>query len=241
MSEKPKTAGTSELYRLCPNGHESEHTQEAKFCPACGAPTSVKQKLPNSEVDKAGSEGEGEGSQAINTTKQAQEQTDSSLLIQKLDGVVGELQGLQKLFADRLRYDEAKEKAIETLANELAESTANHEFSLKKGFINILISLYDRLSETEESFEKGAEARKRISNLKQELLDKLYMEDIEPIKMEDGSLFDNRLQKAVGRVITLEMAEDQKIQKITQEGFIQGERIIRPQGVVIFRYSEQGA
>lgn len=237
MDDSQKNVPTPEPYRVCLNGHEWEHTLEGNYCSKCGEKTEIKQRQLVVEVHKPTESQESEDQLVDNLSEQ--EKSDTSLLAQRLDVVVGEIQKLQKLFTDRFRYDEAKEKAIEALANELAESSPNHEFSLKKGLVNALISMYDRILDVEKSFEIGTVERERITNLKQELLDKLYMEDIELIKIEDGSLFDYRLQNAVGKVATVESSEDQKIQKVTQEGFIQGERVIRPQSVVVFRYSGQ--
>lgn len=94
--------------------------------------------------------------------------------------------------------------------------------------------LYDSIHQSQDELKEYPSARDRIKFLKQELLNILYSEDVEPI--EKLERFDGQQQKVTGNVATDDPTQDGAIQSIVQEGFMFQGKVLRPQSVVIWRY-----
>jgi len=153
-----------------------------------------------------------------------------------LVAVQQELEELRMLFQKRLSYDAAKDKAFDTLYDKMRQFDGDFQGSLKKGMLRSLLLLHDNMVATEELLSGVPEAQQYVSHLRQELLDILYVEDVEPIDASD-EVYDRQRQEAISTIPTDDSAKDGTIARTSKVGFMLAEKVFRPQKVVIHRYS----
>jgi molecular chaperone GrpE (heat shock protein) len=174
-------------------------------------------------------------SPAVETEGAAETETNLTIFDQRLAGIESVVSELKVLFEERFRYDHAKEETLRMLSSNLEEITPAFHYSLKKGLINSLLIFYDHIKDVEDTLQTESLERKRVASLRQELLDRLYVEGVELIQ-PDSNKFNSRLQRATTSVSTEIPEEDLTIAAVNQDGFTQNEKIIRPQSVIIRRY-----
>src|SRR5262249_21897032 len=159
----------------------------------------------------------------------------SSAIVLKLDSLEAAIDGLKKQFEQRLCYDQVKERALEYLKGKMEQTNTDFQVSLKQGLIKSLLLLHDHMQSVEASIENALDQRNQVADLRQELIDILYAEDLEPIKTE-SAVFDRRLQQSIGLIPTNNRAEDGIVDRIVRDGFCQSGKVIRPQAVFVRRY-----
>jgi molecular chaperone GrpE len=145
------------------------------------------------------------------------------------------LDGLRRLFDERILYDEAKERAFDVLYEKLRNSEADNQSALKKGLILSLLLLHDRMQKAESEFGETA-AVQRIAHLRLGLLDILYADGVERINIQSDG-FDRRLQEAVQVVPTTDPDKDNTVDRVVREGFLSSGKIMRAQSVIVRRYN----
>ena len=145
--------------------------------------------------------------------------------------------GLKNCFEERLQYDVAKDRAFDTLYAKLAEQSTDQGAALKKNLVLSLLLLYDRMHLAEAGLPADSDGRQRIVELRTELLDILYAEDVTPMNVV-SSEFDRARQLAVSSVQTPDPSQDSTIDTVVREGFLMGSRVLRPQSVVVRRYTK---
>jgi len=143
--------------------------------------------------------------------------------------------GLKGCFEDRLQYDAAKDRAFDTLYAKLGEQNTDQGAALKKNLVLSLLLLYDRMHLAEAGLPPDSDGRQRIVELRTELLDILYAEDVTPMNVV-SSEFDRARQLAVGSVEAANQSQDNTVDTVVREGFLIGTRVLRPQSVVVRRY-----
>jgi molecular chaperone GrpE len=159
----------------------------------------------------------------------------SKELLIPLAQVEATLADLKQLFEHRLRYDQAKEKAFDVLYDKMKQHERGFQASLKENLVLSLLLLYDNMVRTEADLKQDCEpASDRVALLRQELLNILYAENVEPI----GELerFDRQRQKPVRVIATDNPTLHASIEQVVREGFVFEEKVIRPQSVVLRHY-----
>lgn len=150
-------------------------------------------------------------------------------------GIQQEIEELRMLFQKRLSYDAAKDKAFDTLYDKMRQFDGDFQGSLKKGMLRSLLLLHDNMVATEELLSEVPEAQQHVSHLRQELLDILYVEDVEPIDASDEA-YDRQRQEAISTIPTDAPAKDGTVARTSKVGFMLADKVFRPQKVVIHRY-----
>jgi molecular chaperone GrpE len=159
---------------------------------------------------------------------------DLSFIGLRLAALQETLNGLRELFEQRIQYDEAKERAFDTLYRKMRQSEADHESSVKKGLVLSLLLLHDRMQKAESELRETATAQ-RIYDLRTQLLDILYAEGVEPIETV-SEVFDRSRQEALESVPTTDPAKDNTVDRTIREGFLSLGKVLRPQSVIVRRY-----
>jgi molecular chaperone GrpE len=134
--------------------------------------------------------------------------------------------------------DPVRAKAFEKLYEELRQYKEDFVFQAEKPLLLDLLLLYDSMSWFQERMVSGELSPDVVADnfqyLIDELVEVLYRRDVTPTT--PGERFDRTIHKAVSVVATEAEADDQKIQKIVKRGFQRGERLLRPEEVVVARY-----
>jgi molecular chaperone GrpE (heat shock protein) len=148
---------------------------------------------------------------------------------------------LKTCFEERLSYDAAKDKAFDTLYTKLREQNVDQGAALKKNLILALLRLHDHMLTAEAALDEGSPGRERVADLRTDLLDILYAEDVEPITVASAE-FDRSRQQALGSVPTTDPALNNTVERLVTEGFVAAGRVLRPQAVIVRRYrpNEEG-
>lgn len=150
---------------------------------------------------------------------------------------------IKEVIQGRLEYDAVKEKAIDKLNDELKFYRDNFVFQSQKGMFIDLMLLYDSLERilsflaSNEVFSKEKLAE-MLEMFKEEFLEVLYRKDIAPFD-EHPEYLDFKLHKTIKTVTTDEETENNKVDKIVKRGFRWNDKILRPEEVIIKKYSKE--
>lgn len=152
------------------------------------------------------------------------------------------LEQLTKLFQERIAHDAVREKAFDQLYEELRQYKDDFLFQAEKPFLLDLLLFYDSLNWFHQALQRREMSMDVIGDsfqyLVDEFLELLYRRDVIPT--ESAERFDKRLHKAVRVLPTGDATEDWKISAVLKRGFQRGERILRPEEVVVLRVGAEG-
>jgi molecular chaperone GrpE (heat shock protein) len=178
--------------------------------------------------------------------QQGQKLTDSSeignQILDKLDHLESGLDSLGDIFEQRLTYDKEKEKAFDLLYTELQALKENSAFDSVKSLYLDLILLLDRVenikeSITDDKIENRSDSIKNIlTSVSEEVLEILLRQQIEVIQTVSGTPFNPSCQKAIQTQETDVESENNKVFSIVRRGFHYGNRILRPEEVIVSKY-----
>jgi molecular chaperone GrpE len=153
---------------------------------------------------------------------------------ERLSASVGDI---KKMLDERIMNDQMREKAFEALYTELKQYKDDWVFQAEKPLLLDLLLFYDSLNWFQESLVKQEMSPDVIADSFQYLIDEfleiMYRRDVVPI--ETPEVFDRKLQKAVKVEDTDEPDLDQRVSQVLKRGFARGERLLRPEEVVISR------
>lgn len=149
-----------------------------------------------------------------------------------------DLAELRKMSVDQVADERAREKAFDALYDELKQYKDDFIFQSEKPLLLDLLLFYDSLNWFQESLIKGEMSADTIVDSYQYLIDEfvelLYRRDVIP--MERSEVFDRKHHKAVKVVATQDPEEDQHVYQVLKRGFTRGDKLLRPEEVVIRRY-----
>ena len=158
----------------------------------------------------------------------------ASLPSDRLEAIEARLATIEQLIDKRLRYDAAKEKAFDVLYEKMRQYESDFQATLKRDLIRSLLLLYDNMVKTEEALATIPEAQQRVADLREELLNALYIQEVEPMGAL-GEFYDKQKQQAIRVIPTDDPAEDGKVEQVVREGFLWAGKVLRPQQVIIRR------
>lgn len=161
-------------------------------------------------------------------------------LLTTLTEISAELSTLNSTIESRLRYDKVKEEAFDRLYAELEEMKRNSAFEYIRPLYSDLILLFDRIENTRYNIGQSAPETSNLSHLLEtlsdELLELLYRREIETIQTT-LSTFDPTIQRAIGTEPVSVDVENNQIVRVVRRGFKYRDRIIRPEEVIVKKYS----
>ncbi len=190
--------------------------------------------------DQGTSENQASIAEVVAEQNQSPKASSEVMLAARLTQIETTLFDLKQMFEQRLQSDRAKEKAFDALYVKLEQQESRFQASLKENLIRSLLLLYDSMVIAKADLKSvHPSAAERIGSLKQELLNILYSEDVEPV----GELetLNRQCQKVSGTILTDDSTQHHSIVNIDREGFIFQGRVLRPQSVVIRQYQPTAA
>ena len=168
-------------------------------------------------------------------------QQDISSMQETLTNVINSLSNLQKDFEAKIKYDNSKERTIDSLHKELQSYRNNLYFQHLRPLVMGIVTIYDDMVKitTKDCVEDKSQ---EIANISEEISD--FIQDIEDvlnrhgfdIYQTDSEIFDPKMQSAQKIVNTDNPDFDQHIAKRVQKGLRYGERVIRAEIVTVYRY-----
>ncbi len=162
--------------------------------------------------------------------------TASSSELQKLTTEVAEL---RRLLADeRAQGEKVREKAFDSLYEELKQYKEDFVFQAEKHLLLDLLLFYDSMNLFQESLNKKEMSPDVIADnfqyLIDELVEVLYRRDVHPV--EKSEIFEKSKQKAVKVIEVDDRESDQKIAQVLKRGFVRADKSLRPEEVVVHRW-----
>jgi molecular chaperone GrpE len=149
------------------------------------------------------------------------------------------IQQLQADFQAKIQYDQSKERLIDSLHRELQGYREDLVFKILSPLVNDLVQLYDDVDKVTARKTGDADG----DAVRDELRDHV-LSDIESILERYGfdlyqttdTLFDRKLHRVTRIMNTSEEALDLTIAEHGRRGLRYGERIVRPENVVVYQY-----
>jgi molecular chaperone GrpE len=148
------------------------------------------------------------------------------------------IQQLQADFRSKIMYDQSKDRVIDTLHKELQQHREDLVFKILQPLINDLIQLYDDMNAVTAQ-EIGDESGDRVR-----LQMRSFLDDIETVLQHygfdlyqsDEATYDRKLHRISRVESTHDPALDLTVLERKRRGVRYGDRIIRPESVVIAQY-----
>jgi len=145
---------------------------------------------------------------------------------------------LRQLVEHQARREDIQRGAFDQLYEELRQYKDDFVYQAEKPLLLDLLLFYDSLSWFRQGLESGEMSPDVVSDsfqyLVDEFLELLYRRDVLP--SETSTEFDRERQKAVQVVYTDDISLDWRINRIVKRGFTRGERVLRPEEVILHRF-----
>lgn len=156
-----------------------------------------------------------------------------------LEHVIAVVQQLQADFQAKIQYDQSKDRTIDSLHRELQGYREDLALKILSPIVKDVVQLFDDLEKL-TAHKSGDESGDRV---REELRNYLLM-DIESLLERHGFelyestevVFDRKLHRVTRVVTTPNAALDLNIVERVRRGIRYGERIIRPESVVVYQY-----
>ena len=136
----------------------------------------------------------------------------------------------------------AKSQALEHASNELGRLGENfYERHVVEPMIRSIFPLFDLLEDAnpdDGTNEDSSPAAKLTTALGSEAVEFLAQYGIEPYRHAAGDSFDGQTMQPIKVVEAEEKEQDYKIKESCKSGFKWGERVLRAEPVVLYRYKE---
>ncbi|MBS7328543.1 MAG: nucleotide exchange factor GrpE [Oxalobacter sp.] len=167
--------------------------------------------------------------------------SETEVLKQELADIKASLAALQESFDQKIKTDAKKNEQFDRLHDEL-QDYRNGTFEKNIDAIALeIIRLIDELGNDANFYKETAETDgtakalyKKTDDLRQELLDILYRQSIEPYQDKSEEL-DSHRQTNVQTVITEEAEKHRKIAERVADGYEKNGRVIRKERVKVYR------
>jgi molecular chaperone GrpE (heat shock protein) len=158
-----------------------------------------------------------------------------------LEALAGQVNTLRDFVERQHERDALQRKAFDQLYEELRQYKDDFVFQAEKPLLLDLLLFYDSLSWFHQSLQRQEMSPEVVSDSFQYLLDEflelLYRRDVLPTEPRES--FDRESQKAVKVALTSDPGLDYKVQQVVKRGFSRAGRLLRPEEVVLHRYSAE--
>ncbi|MEU8147474.1 nucleotide exchange factor GrpE [Nonomuraea sp. NPDC048901] len=154
-----------------------------------------------------------------------------------LEMVMEALAALRQAFDSKIRYDNGRERLIQTMSEELEQHRNNVHQSLLRPVLIDLISLYDDLTQVLGSADAQPGATDRLEFVRDTVEQILTRNGVQKFTVE-GSAVDRSRQRVVSTVDTPDPDLRRKVAQRLRPGFAWDETVLRPEWVSAYRHVE---
>lgn len=156
----------------------------------------------------------------------------------RIEALQQQVAALRELVEQQARREDLQREAFDQLYAELRQYKDDFVFQAEKPLLLDLLLFYDSMTWFRQSLEKGDMSADVVADSFQYLMDEfvelLYRRDVQPTLKSEA--FDRERQKAVQVLYTDDINLDWRIHRIVKRGFTRGERVLRPEEVILHRY-----
>jgi len=164
----------------------------------------------------------------------------SADLVEMAQSLLTEMQELRHDFDTKIKYDETKERQLDTLHKELQTYREGLHFKILRPLFIDLIAMHDDLDKLIEglsSTENEQMLARMIDNLRsfQETVEDILVRNGVELYNLDGDTYVPNKQRVLQVVNTTDPAQDKLIARRLRKGFEYDGRVLRPELVTLFR------
>jgi molecular chaperone GrpE len=169
---------------------------------------------------------------------------DEDALTTTLQDLVAAIEQLRQDFDAKLKYDNSKERQIDSLHNELQAYRADLYFKILRPVILDLISMHDDFSRligstsSVEDMIPVAQVLKNLESFQGTIEEILLRNGVESYSVEEETFVSGK-QRALQAIDTTEASQDRQIRRRVSKGFAYQEKILRPELVETYRFRVQ--
>jgi len=151
--------------------------------------------------------------------------------------VLNELNQIRGHLEQFIREDSSTKRAFDTLYQELHQYKSDFLFQFEKGILIDLLSFYDSLIWYQNMLEtESADPKESFSYLIDEFFEVLRRRDVLPTPASD--ILDRKRHHVLQLEETHDIKKDKHVAHIIKRGFLRGERVLREEEIVLYRYKE---
>lgn len=161
--------------------------------------------------------------------------------LQQLQTLMEEMQHLRQDFDTKVKYDESKERLIDTLHRELQTYREGLHFKILRPLFIDLITMYDDLGKVADDLQSkidtlpSPQVLHNFLSFQETVEEILQRNGVEPFSVEE-TVFVASKQRALKPIETADPTLDKQIARRVRKGFAYDSRILRPEIVEIYKY-----
>ena len=155
--------------------------------------------------------------------------------IQSLQPLLTEMYMLRQDFDTKVKYDESKERLIESLHRELQVYRDGLHFRVLRPVFTDLISLHDDIGKVLDTLSDSAESVQRLRMFQETVEEILHRQGVELFTLAE-ELFLPSKQRNQRVIPTSDIAQDRHIARRIRKGFEYEGKLLRPEIVETYKY-----
>jgi molecular chaperone GrpE len=165
----------------------------------------------------------------------------NSEIIQRFDTLLAEMDSLRHDFDTKVKYDESKERLIDTLHLELQAYREGLHFKILRPLFLDLITMYDDLGkvvddmQTKDSNSSVQQDIQNFASFQETIGEILRRNGVDVFCLEDN-IFVASQQRVLKVLPTTNPSQDKHIARRVRKGFLYENRVLRPEIVDIYKY-----
>lgn len=170
-----------------------------------------------------------------------------SAILAALERMDADVRNLERQFESKLKYDQTKDRVIDSLHQELQQYRQGLHFVLLRPVLVDLIALYDDLGQIADSSAADAAESSAMQVMLRNLVsfqatveEILWRQDVEAFTVE-GHTFDGKRQRSIHVEPTSDKDQDRWVARRLRKGFAYQERVLRPEIVTTYRFAGDAA
>lgn len=161
-------------------------------------------------------------------------------IIESIQKLVEEMQTLQRDFDTKVKYDESKERQVDSLHRELQTYREGMHFKILRPLFIDLIAIHDDFGKLIESIpneEPNSATAQLIKNLTsfQETIEEVLRRNGVDAFFAEGTQFVSNKQRVLQTIETTDPSLDKQVAHRVRKGFEYEGRLLRPELVVIYK------
>lgn len=174
------------------------------------------------------------------TSSQDTEATASEVSL-AMQALLVEIAGLREDFETKVKYDESKERLIESLHRELQIYREGLHFRVLRPVFIDLITLYDDMGKLIDSMPKDSvsiidQALQNITIFQETVEEILHRNGVDMFTCQ-GDVFLSSRQRSLRAIPTSDAAQDKYIARRVRKGFEYEGKLLRPEIVETYKYT----
>lgn len=152
-----------------------------------------------------------------------------------IERILVELNGLRESFDAKIRYDEARELAVATMAEELNRHRQGVFQAQLRTVLLDLVQIFDDISQMITAPECAPGTAAQLIEVRGAVEHALARQGAE-VLVSEGDIVDRGRHKVVAVLTSPEPADDRRIAERLRPGFSWNERVLRPEWVTAYRF-----